>query len=106
MEYQPKLNEYVCSFFIVYQGLKVFPIKIMYKSLVKVEYILSILQSVFKVYHSVHWGINLPEKTPPSLFAKLLLNKSAQCSSLLFRQSPYTLFFHEHPPPPKNDIFQ
>ena len=65
---------------------------------------MSILQSIFEVYHSVHWGTNSTQKHHPLFSANPLL-KSLKCSSLVFRQFRYTFVFYQHPPAPKNHIF-
>ena len=43
--------------------------------------------------HSVHWGINPPSKTPPSLSCQLPLLNLQTVQAPLFRQSPLYIGF-------------
>ena len=54
--------------------------------------------------HSVHWGINPPQKHHPLFLAKPPLNQqTVQAPPPLLGNPPYILAFHD---PPKSQIFQ
>ena len=56
--------------------------------------------------HSVHWGINLPSKTPPLFLAKPPLNQQTVQAPSFLGNSPLYIGFLWTPPPPKSQIFQ
>ena len=49
--------------------------------------------------YSIHWGINLPQKSTPSFLSSLVINLPT-VQSPFFRQFPlFIVFFCEHRPP-------